>query len=88
MLGKIINGVLITPSANELKKVVVTNPTEEQLKFIMGYKNLVVDKKPEIAEGQYLVSAYEETETEILQHWNVLAEEEYTEYRRFEEEIK
>lgn len=71
MLGKIINGVLVTPSANELKKVVVTNPTEEQLKFIMGYKDLIVEDAPEVNEEQYLEPIYEETESEILQHWEI-----------------
>ena len=86
MLGKMINGVLVTPSASELKKVVITNPTEELLKFIMGYKDLVIDEKPEVTEGQTIVPIYEETETEILQHWNILTETEYEEYLRAEEE--
>lgn len=80
MLGKMINGVLVTPSVSEMKKVVITNPTEELLKFIMGYKDLVIDEKPEATEGHVIVPSYEETETEILQHWNMLTETEYEEY--------
>lgn len=86
MLGKIINGVLVTPSASELKKVVITNPTEELLKFIMGYKDLVIDEKPEVTEGQTIVPIYEETETEILQHWEIKDGMEYEGYFAPEEE--
>lgn len=85
MLGKLMDGVLVTPSENELKKVVITNPTEEQLMFIMGYKNLVIDEIPEIEETQYLEPIYEEMETEILQHWEV---KDNTEYVRLEENVE
>ena len=71
MLGKLVNGVLITPTENEFKKIVVTNPTEEQLKQVMGYKDLVVDEQPPIPDGKMLVATYEETDTTIIQHWEV-----------------
>lgn len=71
MLGKLVNGVLITPSENEFKKIVVTNPTEEQLKQVMGYKDLVVDEEPQYPDGKMLVATYEETDTTILQHWEI-----------------
>lgn len=35
MLGKIVNGALITPTENERKKIIITNPSEEILK-VMG----------------------------------------------------
>lgn len=72
MLGKLVNGVLITPSANERKKLVITNPSDESLKFNMGYKDLIVDEKPEFdEEKQYLQAIYEETENAVLNHWEV-----------------
>ena len=73
MLGKLINGVLITPSENEKKKLVITNPSDESLKFNMGYKDLIVDEKPEFdEEKQYLQPIYEETENAVLNHWEVI----------------
>lgn len=72
MLGKLINNVLITPSENERKKIIITNPSDESLKFNMGYKDLIVDEKPEInSELQYLLPIYEETEDVIINHWEI-----------------
>ena len=71
MLGKIVNGIFITPSEDEFKKITITNPSEEQLKFIMGYKDLIVDEKIDIYENQILIPMYEETDTCIIQHWRV-----------------
>jgi len=72
MLGKLVNGVLITPSKNELKKIIITNPSVESLKFNMGYKDLVVDEEPNYDfETQYLESIFEETDTTIINHWEV-----------------
>jgi hypothetical protein len=72
MLGKLVNGNLIQPSANERKKIIITNPTDKLLKLIMGYKELVTSPEPEYdMESQYLSPIYEETETEILQTWEV-----------------
>lgn len=71
MLGKIIDGALIVPSKNEREKLVILNPTKEQLKFIMGYKDLIIDKESEVVETQNLVGFYEETDDSILQHWKI-----------------
>ena len=71
MLGKIIDGTLVVPSKNEREKLVISNPTKEQLKFIMGYKDLIIDKEPEVVETQNLVAFYEETDDSILQHWKI-----------------
>lgn len=80
MLGKLVNGVLITPSENERKKIVITNPSDDVLKYVMGYKNLTVDQEPEYnVETQYLQPEFEETETDIVQHWGVKDIEEITE---------
>lgn len=72
MIGKLVNGVLITPSKNELKKIIITNPSIESLKFNMGFKDLVVDEEPNYDfETQYLESIFEETDTTIINHWEV-----------------
>ena len=72
MLGKLVNGRLIQPSTNERKKIVITNPTDKLLKLVMGYKDLSVTPEPEYdMETQYLSPIYEETETEIVQSWEV-----------------
>ena len=59
------------PSDNEKKKIVITNPTQEQLKFLMGYKDLVIDEQPETTERQYAAPVYEETDTTITKHWEI-----------------
>ena len=70
MLGKLIDGVLITPSANERRKIVITNPTDKILKSVMGYKDLFYDDEPEYdMENQYLEQDIEETDTAITVHW-------------------
>lgn len=72
MLGKLVNGRLIQPSANERKKIVITNPTDGILKFVMKYKDLTIAPEPEYdMETQYLSPVYEETETEIIRNWEV-----------------
>ena len=72
MLGKLVNGRLIQPSVNERKKIVITNPTDKVLKLIMGYKDLIITSEPEYdMETQYLSPVYEETDTEIIQTWEV-----------------
>ena len=72
MLGKLIDGVLITPSVNERKKIVITNPTDKILKSVMGYKDLFYDDEPEYnIENQYLEQDIEETDTIITVHWIV-----------------
>lgn len=72
MLGKVINGVLTTPSANERKKIVITNPTDKILKSVLGYKDLIYDDEPEYdMENQYLEQDIEETDTTITVHWIV-----------------
>lgn len=82
MIGKIINGTFISPSVDERKKIVIANPTDEQLKFAMGYKDVIADEEPELTdEKQYLIPVYEDTKDAILQHWEV---EEYNEEEKTE----
>jgi hypothetical protein len=73
MLGKLVNGRLIQPSANERKKIVITNPTDKLLKLVMGYKDLSVSPEPEYdMETQYIVMVRKnETETELFLDWAV-----------------
>lgn len=72
MLGKLMDGILITPSEMEKKKIIITNPSEESLKFNLGYKDLIIDEQPEYDETtQYLQAIYEETDLIIIQHWEV-----------------
>ena len=72
MLGKIVNGVLMTPSDNEKRKIVITNPSDELLKLAMNYKDLVYDELPEYdTETQYLEQEIEETDELITVHYIV-----------------
>lgn len=66
MLGKLINGELVTPSDKEREKIVITSPTDEMLKFIRGYKDVTEAEPPEYdPETQYLDVVYTETDTGI-----------------------
>lgn len=72
MLGKLVDGNLIRPSQNEFKKIIITNPSIESLKYNLGYKDLIVDEQPEYdMETHYLEAVYEETEDTIINHWEV-----------------
>lgn len=72
MIGKLINGKLITPSEHEKKKLIITNPSDDILKFVLDYKDLIVDEEPEYdVETQYLEMVFEETHTQVLQHWEI-----------------
>lgn len=72
MKKRTIDGMLITPSEMEKKKIVITNPGEESLKFNLGYKDLIIDEQPVYDEvTQYLNSIYEETDLVIIQHWEI-----------------
>ena len=72
MLGKIIEGTLITPSENERRKLVIANPTDEILKQILGYKEVTESDKPEYnGETQYLKPVYTESEGGISVTWEV-----------------
>ena len=72
MLGKIIEGTLITPSENERRKLVIANPTDEILKQILGYKEVNEADKPEYnEEAQYLKPVYTESDGGISVTWEV-----------------
>lgn len=71
MLAKIVNGQLIVPTENEYKKIIIVNPTESQLKSVMGYKDLIIDDEPPMPDGYQLKAVYEETDNLIIQHWEL-----------------
>lgn len=72
MLGKLINGELVTPSDKEKEKIVITSPTDEMLKFIRGYKDVTEQEQPEYdPETQYLDVTYTETDTGITVSYEV-----------------
>lgn len=73
MLGKLVNGEFIQASENEYSKVVVANPTEAQLKYLFGYKEVVVVVEPEYDNTtHHLEPVYTETATTITKDWNVV----------------
>lgn len=39
-IGKVVAGRLVTPTEREYKGVVISNPTNEQLKFLCGYSDI------------------------------------------------
>lgn len=72
MLAKVVNGKLVIPTETERQKIVITNPSEESLKFNLGYKDFAMDEKPTYDHAaQRLKAVFEETETKIVQHWEV-----------------
>lgn len=72
MLGKLINGNLVTPSDKEKEKIIVTSPTDEMLKYIRGYKDVTETEPPEYdPETQYLDMTYSETDTAISVSYEV-----------------
>lgn len=72
MIGKIIDGVFISPSETERLKIVITNPTDDVLKYVMGYKDVTESDKPEYdPETQILSPVYTEDEDGIAVGWTV-----------------
>ncbi len=72
MIGKRIDGVIYTPTKEERKKVIITNPSEEILVLTRGYKYMYCDEKPEYdAETQYLEENIGETDEAIYVHYIV-----------------
>lgn len=66
MIGKLINNEVVKPSAEELTKIIIANPTEEILKVAMGYKEIIVGEVPKYnEETQYLMKIYEENKDNI-----------------------
>lgn len=71
-LGKIIDGNLHLCSDKERKILTITNPSEEILRFVSGYKEVHYDEIPEYdTNQQYLNSIIEEDENNIIIHWEI-----------------
>ena len=58
-----------------IKKIVIINPTEEQLKQVMGYKALIRTEMPDFKEGEIVRVCYTETETEITERREITKDE-------------
>ena len=72
-IAKLVDGILIFPSEYEKLKIIITNPTNEQLKFNLQYKDFTSDDEPIYdMETQHLEIYYEETEMLIIRHYNVM----------------
>lgn len=72
MLAKVVNGKLVIPTETERQKIVITNPSEESLKFNLGYKEFKAEVKPAYDKTtQEIKAMLEETEDLITQRWEV-----------------
>ena len=82
MKYKFINEHEIKPYKNGfiiLDNKIYTNPKEETL-LKAGYKELVIEDEPEYnPETQYIVPVYTETDTEIMQSWEIKETDIFTE---------
>lgn len=68
-LGKVLNESIILCTDNERKKIVITNPSEDILKYVLGYKNIIIpDEEPEYnSDTQYVeLSVASETDDTII----------------------
>lgn len=74
MLGKWIEENFVEPSEAEKRKIVITNPSEDLLKQLLGYKEVKTEPAPNYdAETQDLkVVKISETDTEIVNGWEVV----------------
>ena len=72
MLYKLENGILNPFEGKffEYEGKIYANPTEEQL-HTAGYKPLIESEMPECDEKHYCIAVYEETDTEIVQKWEI-----------------
>ena len=73
MLAKVVNGKLVVPTEAERQKIVITNPSEDSLKFNLGYKELRVEERPTYDRTTQVIKAvFEDTEGFITQRWEVV----------------
>lgn len=74
MYGKLENGKFIRAKHFIIdEKATIINPTDEMYEK-HGCKKLVEDEAPQLEGNQYLKCYYEETETEIIKHYEVIEE--------------
>lgn len=72
MIGKIINGQLYYPTEDEQQKIIVSNPTEDILKYVMGFKEIVTEDIPKYDSAtQTLVENYSEEGDKITVTYTV-----------------
>lgn len=71
MYGKLKDGKFMKAK----KAITIINPTDEMYEMC-GYKKLVEPPMPELEENEYVEISYEETETEIIKHYEVKTQEE------------
>lgn len=85
-LGKIINNELVLCKEAERKVVTVSNPTDNMLKCIFGYKDIIYSETPEYDETiQRLKEVYTENNDTIQVEYIVedISEEELNAYPDF-----
>lgn len=71
-IGKIKNGALFSPTNSECEKIIVSNPSTEQIKYLLGYKDIIYSEKPEFDPVcEYLNEIYTETEDSIIVDFEV-----------------
>lgn len=77
MIAKLINGRLHEPTTQERMIIpledgcTITNPTEETMIELLGYKPVVQGERPETPEGYYLVEAYTEEDDKIIRGYEL-----------------
>lgn len=78
MYAKLQNGILRSaPRTITWNGCTVNNPSAEKL-VELGYKPVrYTDMPAEVVEGKHYESGWEETETEIVQTWNLTDDPEY-----------
>ena len=88
MYAKLQNGMLRSaPKTVTWNGCTVNNPSAEKL-MELGYKPVVYTDMPETTvEGKHYESSWEETESEIIQTWNLVEDPVYSEPEISSEEV-
>lgn len=75
MFGKLENGRFIKAKHFiQTEKETIINPTGNMYEKY-GYKKVVEEEVPELAEGQYTEAYYEETDAEIIKRYRIMEAE-------------
>ena len=74
MIAKIIDNKIVIPTMSEQTKIIVTNPTEEQIKFLLGYKELI-ENIPEYDPDKQLLIDGDPTEDDNTVYRNFTVED-------------
>lgn len=71
-LGKMVDGSLHICGENERKVITISNPTDNILKTVCGYKDVIYGEKPDYDIGtQCLKEVFEETDSAIYVNYEV-----------------